>query len=139
MRTNARDLFWTVAWLLVAVLATRIVAKGATPSATALAATPSIAYATSPGNSVILTALVSSGATGTVTFLQNAVPLVCAGGNPATLVNGQGACITSFIGEGIHTAAAQYNGDATFAASTGTANVFVQNHAANTGTVYCNT
>src|SRR5260370_39732614 len=102
MRTNVRDLLWTVAWLLAALLATRIVSTAATPSATTLAANPSTAYATSPGNLVVLTALVTSGATGTVTF--NGGSLVCAGGNTVNLVNGQAPCATSLTGEGVHTA-----------------------------------
>ncbi len=39
--------------------------------------------------------------------------------------------------EGLHSLSAVYGGDATFIGSTGTANVFIQNHASNTGTTYC--
>jgi hypothetical protein len=138
VRAFAKDLFRTIAWLIAILVITRLAASAATPSTTTLAANPSTAFATAPGNSVVLTATVTSGATGTVTFQQNGTPLTCAAGNPATLASGQAVCTTSFAGEGIHAVTAAYAGDATFASSTGTTNVFVQNHATNTGALYCN-
>src|SRR5262249_25944232 len=41
--------------------------------------------------------------------------------------------------EGVHSLSANYSGDLTFQASSGTVNVYVQNHATNmVGTTYCN-
>jgi hypothetical protein len=105
---------------------------------TTLAANPSVAFTANPTSQVVLTATVTASATGTVVFLDGAVPLSCAQGNPAALANGQASCSTAFPGEGIHTLTSQYGGDANFGPSSGTANVYIQNHATNQGGTYCN-
>ena len=120
-----------------------------TPTTTTLsAATPSnnasgTAYASSPNDGVTLTATVTAGATGTVTFQDVSkspvTNLTCSGGNPATLSGGTATCVTSFSSEGIHSLLASYSGNAIYIGSSSSADyVFVQNHATNTGTTYCN-
>ena len=75
-----------------------------------------------------------------MTFKDGSNNLTCSGGNPAVLSAGTATCGTTFSTEGIHVLAAQYSGDGTFVGSTGTANVFAQNHAIDSGTnTYCNT
>jgi Big-like domain-containing protein len=92
---------------------------------------------------VTLTATVTTGATGTVTFQDvsksPATNLTCTGGNPVTLSSGTATCTTSFSTEGIHSLFASYSGNGTYVASSSSdVYVFVQNHATNTGTTYCN-
>jgi uncharacterized repeat protein (TIGR01451 family) len=114
------------------------VSSASTPSTTTLTPSPSTAYRTSPNNGVTLTATVTSGATGTITFKEGSTNLTCSGGNPATIASNQAVCSTSFSTEGIHALTANYSGDGTFVASSGNANVYIQNHATNTGNTYCN-
>ena len=109
------------------------------PSTTTLTPSPSTAYTAAPGNSVTLTASVTAGATGSVTFKDGLTNLTCSGGNPAALSGNTATCVTTFSTEGIHVLSANYGGDSTFVASSGSANVFIQKHATNTGTTYCNT
>ncbi len=111
-----------------------------TPSTTVLSPNPTTAYTASPNNAVTLTATVTAAGspTGTVTFKDGSTNLVCSGGNPAVLSNGQATCVTAFTTEGVHALSAVYGGDSTFITSTGNANVFIQKHATNTGTTYCN-
>ncbi len=109
------------------------------PSTTTLTPSPSTAYTAAPGNSVTLTASVTAGATGSVTFKDGLANLTCSGGNPAALSGNTATCVTTFSTEGIHVLSANYGGDSTFVASSGSANVFIQKHATNTGTTYCNT
>ena len=109
------------------------------PSTTTLSPNPSTAYTSGANSSVTLTAAVTSGATGTVTFKDGASNLTCTGGNPATLSGATATCVTTFSTEGIHSLSANYSGDSTFITSTGNANIFAQNHASNPSTgVYCN-
>ena len=109
-----------------------------TSSTTSLSPSVTTPFTTSPNNSDTLTASVTSGATGTVTFKDGASNLTCTGGNPATLSSGSATCVTTFSTEGIHVLSANYSGDGTFIASTVTANIFAQNHATNASTTYCN-
>ena len=109
-----------------------------TPSTTTLTPSPTTAYTSAPNSSVTLTAVVTSGATGTVTFKDGSTSLSCAGSNPAALSGSVATCATTFSSEGVHVLSAVYSGDATFIGSSGTANVFVQKHATNSGTTYCN-
>src|ERR1017187_6960833 len=111
-----------------------------TSSTTTLTPNPTTAYTTSPNNSVTLTAHVTAGATGTVRFQDNSVNLSCSeGAQPRPLSGGQATCTTTFSTEGIHPLTADYSGDSTFVSSSGSANVFIQKHATNVGTTYCNT
>ncbi|HEY2395623.1 MAG TPA: Ig-like domain-containing protein [Rudaea sp.] len=109
-----------------------------TPSTTTLTPSPTTAYTSAPNSSVTLTAVVTSGATGTVTFKDGSTSLSCDGSNPAALSGSMATCATTFSGEGIHVLSAIYSGDATFIGSSGTANAFVQKHATNFETTYCN-
>jgi hypothetical protein len=109
-----------------------------TPSTTSLSPNPSTPYTSGTNSSDTLTATVTSGATGTVTFKDGGSNLTCSGGNPAILSGGTATCVTTFSTEGIHVLSANYSGDSTFVASTGTANIFAQNHATNVSTTYCN-
>ena len=112
-----------------------------TPSTTTLTPNPTTAYTTSLNNSVTLTAQVTAGATGTVTFKDNGTTLTCSEGSQPRALNGsaQATCTTTFSTEGIHPLTANYSGDSTFVSSSGSANVFIQKHATNIGTTYCNT
>jgi Bacterial Ig-like domain (group 3) len=127
-------------WVLsAALLASISVAHASTPSTTTLSPNPSTAYRTAPNNTVVLTSTVSAGATGTVTFNDGSTTLTCSeGAQPRALSGNQAVCTTTFSSEGIHVLSAAYSGDATFASSSGLANVFIQNHATNLGTTYCN-
>ncbi|MGD0368276.1 MAG: FG-GAP-like repeat-containing protein [Acidobacteriaceae bacterium] len=112
-----------------------------TPSTTTLSPNPTGPFATAPNNTTTLTATVTSGATGTVTFKEGTNGLVCAGGNPATLSGGQATCTITYGGnssEGYHSYTASYSGDGTYESSSGSAGVFVYNHATSSGTTYCN-
>jgi len=109
------------------------------PSTTTLSPSNSTPFTSGTNSTVTLTATVTSGATGTVTFKDGSTNLTCIGGNPAALSGGSATCSTSFSTEGIHGLSANYSGDGTFVASSGTANIFAMNHASNpvSGT-YCN-
>ena len=112
-----------------------------TPSTTTLSPNPSGPFATSPNDTETLTATVTSGATGTVTFKEGATNLTCSGGNPATLSGGQATCSITYgsnSSEGYHSYTASYSGDGTYESSSGSAGVFVYNHATSSGTTYCN-
>jgi CSLREA domain-containing protein len=109
---------------------------------TALSPSSTTVYTTSPANSETLTATVTSTSSvnsGTVTFQDGGVNLSCAGGNPATVSSGTAICVTSFSAEGIHALSANYNGGTGFLASSGSANIYAQNHSGNSGNTYCNT
>ena len=112
-----------------------------TPSTTTLSPNPSGPFATSPNDTTTLTATVTSGATGTVTFKEGATNLTCSGGNPATLSGGHATCSITYgsnSSEGYHSYTASYSGDGTYESSSGSAGVFVYNHATSSGTTYCN-
>jgi hypothetical protein len=110
-----------------------------TPSTTTLTPNPSTSYTSGAGSSVTLTATVTAGATGTVTFKDGNTTLVCSeGSEPRPLSNSVATCTTTFATEGVHVLTANYSGDSTFIQSSGTANIFAQNHATNTGSTYCN-
>ena len=129
-------------WGLVgfALMAFASAANGAAVSTTTTLSPASLtAFASAPNNVVMLMANVTgAGASGTVTFKDGAATLACAGGNPAALNSGSATCATSFATEGIHSLSASYSGDSSFLSSSATANVYIQNHATNTGTTYCN-
>lgn len=130
--------YWCVVGLAL-IGSTAIASAASVPTTTTLSPSPLTAFASSPNNIVVLTATVTgSGATGTVMFKDGATALTCTGGNPATLTSGSAACSTSFATEGIHVLSASYSGDSSFITSSGTANVFIQNHATNLLTRYCN-
>jgi hypothetical protein len=123
---------------VAASIASAATNTASTPSTTTLSPSPTTAYTSGPNNNVILTANVTAGATGTVTFKDGSTNLACSGGNPAALSSSQATCITALSSEGIHTLTASYSGDATFLVSSGNANVFEQQHATNVATTYCN-
>ena len=79
------------------------------PSTTTLVASPA---ATQYGDPVTLTATVTSGATGTVSFYDGSVLL-----GTGTVSNGVATLTTTTLVAGTHTVTAVYNGDATYASS----------------------
>jgi hypothetical protein len=79
------------------------------PSTTTLVASPA---STQYGDPVTLTATVTSGATGTVSFYDGSVLL-----GAGTVSNGVATLTTTTLVAGTHTVAAVYNGDATYASS----------------------
>ena len=79
------------------------------PSTTTLAASPS---STQYGDPVTLTATVTSGATGTVSFYDGSVLL-----GTGSVSNGVATLTTTTFIAGTHTITAVYNGDATYASS----------------------
>jgi Bacterial Ig-like domain (group 3)/MBG domain (YGX type) len=81
----------------------------ATSTAITLVASPS---ATQYGDPVTLTATVTSGATGTVSFYDGSVLL-----GTGAVANGVATLTTSTLAAGTHTVTAVYNGDATYASS----------------------
>ena len=114
-----------------------------------LTADPQTAFTASPGNQITLSATVTPATptsllpTGTGLFFSlngsTTVPKTCAGGsNPATLVNGQATCVTSFTMEGDQQIYFQYSGDPNFAPDSASTYANLENHATNTGTTYCN-
>ncbi|MBZ5603097.1 MAG: Ig-like domain repeat protein [Acidobacteriia bacterium] len=117
--------------------------QASSPSTTSLSLSNSTVFTSSPNNATTLTATVAGSGgtpTGTVTFKDGSTTLTCTqGAQPRALSSGVATCTTSFSSEGIHTLSATYSGDGTFVASSGTASLFTQNHATNTGTTYCNT
>jgi hypothetical protein len=112
-----------------------------TPTGTTLTPIPTTAYTSAPDNSVTLTANVSAtGNTpgGTVNFTDGGVTI--AGCGAVALSGGSAMCSTAFTTEGIHSLGAAYSGGGPDIASSGSANIFVENHATNpSGTTYCNT
>jgi hypothetical protein len=108
------------------------------PSTTTLTPSTTTAFTSGGNSSVTLTATVTSGATGTVTFQEGATNLTCSQGNPVTLSGGTAQCTTTFSTEGYQSLSATYSGDNTYVGSSGTAGVFTYNHATSTGTTYCN-
>ncbi len=113
------------------------VALGASSSTTTLTPNPTTAYTSGANSTVVLTATVTSGASGTVTFKDGSGVISCSAGNPV-LSGGSATCTTTFSTEGLHALSAVYPGDTNFLGSTGTANVFVQNHATGSANLYCN-
>jgi hypothetical protein len=81
----------------------------AATSTTTLVASPS---STQYGNPVTLTATVTSGATGTVSFYDGLVFL-----GTGQVTNGVATLTTTTLAAGTHTVTAVYNGDATYASS----------------------
>jgi len=79
------------------------------PSTTTLAASPT---STPYGDPVTLTATVTSGATGTVSFYDGSVLL-----GTSAVSNGVATLITTMLIAGTHSITAVYNGDATYASS----------------------
>ena len=83
----------------------------ATGTATALVASPT---STQYGDPVILTATVTSGATGTVTFFDGSVSL----GQGAVSASGVATLMTNTLNAATHSITAVYNGDVSYASST---------------------
>ena len=98
-------------------------------------------FTTAPGDSVTLTATVSSTSTvneGTVTFTDGINNLTCSGGNPVAVSNGVAQCTTSFTVEGAHAISASYSGTVNFQLSSGNLTQVANNHTAVTGNQFCN-
>ena len=95
-------------------------------------------FTTAPNNSVTLTATVTSlsPVTGTVTFFDGTTDI--SGGGVALNSSGQAQLITSFTTEGSHAISAQFNGNSSFATSTGYLTQEVDNHTVVTGPTFCN-
>jgi uncharacterized repeat protein (TIGR01451 family)/uncharacterized repeat protein (TIGR02543 family) len=119
---------------------TLTVTAASTASTTTLTPNPTTAYTSGSSSSVVLTAAVTAGATGTVTFKDGNTTLTCSqGAQPRTISSNQAVCTTTFSTEGVHVLDAIYSGDGTFVTSSGTANVYIQNHATdNSNGLYCN-
>ncbi len=104
------------------------------------------AYTSGNDSTIVLTADVSGSSgtpTGTVTFqdISNGTTtnLSCNGGSDSvTLSGGSATCSTTISKEGYRSLEASYSGNSTYVASSGNSAVFMQNHAVNTGTQYCN-
>jgi hypothetical protein len=107
---------------------------GSTASTTSVASSLSAAAV---GRQVTLTATVTSGATGTVSFYNGSVSLANLI-STATISGTTAAVTTSFSTAGSVTVVAQYNGNATFAASQGTTTVNVAANATATVTSSAN-
>ncbi len=98
-------------------------------------------FTTAPGDSVTLTATVSSTSTvneGTVTFTDGINNLTCSGGNPVAVSNGVAQCTTSFTVEGAHAISASYSGTVNFQLSSGNLTQVANNHTVVTGNQFCN-
>ena len=92
--------------------ATATVTVNRAPSSTSLTASPNPSVA---GQTLTLTASVTAGATGSVTFLDGATTL-----GTAALSSGTASLSTSQLGVGSHNLTASYPGDANFTESTST-------------------
>jgi hypothetical protein len=104
-------------------------ALAATTTVLGSSANPS--FTSAPGNSVVLTAAVTSSSTpvtaGTVAFVDGTNPIA---GCASVTLNGAGraSCTTSFVTEGIHSVGATYGGTSTLVTSGATLSQEVDNH-----------
>jgi len=117
-----------------------IATASAASTTTSLSSSNNPSFASSPGNSVRLTATVTSTGTvneGTVTFTDGGANI---NGCSALAVSaGQATCTTTFSSQGTHPVQAQYSGDANYGPSNGTLSQVVNDHTTVTGSNYCNT
>ena len=107
---------------------------------TTLASSNNPSFTSAPGNSVTLTATVTSTSTvseGTVDFTDGGTTISGCGAVPVS--GGQATCTTTFSTEGSHSLEALYSGDANFATSNATLSQQVDDHTTVTGSNYCNT
>ena len=123
-------------WSLILTVST-----SSSPTTTTLTSNLNPSFASSPSNSVTLTATVSSsGGTvaGTVAFTDGGVGIAGCGG--VAISGGMAQCTTTFSPEGFHGLTATTSPTGSFIGSSGTLTQFVENHAS-TGTTnqYCNT
>jgi len=121
-------------WTLTITLA------AAAPTTTTVSSGLNPSFASSPNNSVTLTATVKQGSTavtqGTVTFSEGATVI---GSDEALNGSGQAQLTYSFTTEGNHAIKAQYNGTASFGVSLGTLTQEVDNHTTQSGSTFCDT
>jgi subtilisin-like proprotein convertase family protein len=118
-----------------------ITTASAAATTTSLSSNDNPSFTSAPGNSVTLTATVTSSTTpsaGTVDFTDAGSTI---SGCAAVPVNaaGQATCTTAFATEGDHQLEAQYSGTPSFAPSNGELTQEVNDHTTVTGTSYCNT
>lgn len=117
-----------------------ITTAAASATTTSLSSSNNPSFTSAPGNSVSLTATVSSTATpneGTVDFTDGASTISGCAAVPVSA--GHASCSTTFATEGDHQLEAQYNGTASFAPSNGSLTQEADDHTTVTGTSYCNT
>ena len=114
----------------------------ATSTSTTLTSNPNPSFTSGANSSVTLTATVTGTSTvnaGTVTFKDGANAITCAGGNPATVSNGQANCVTTFSTQGNHSLTADYSGSSSFNGSNSpTLNQFVETPTTTSSGAYCN-
>src|SRR4029077_2330908 len=113
-----------------------ITTAAAAATTTTLTSNNNPSFTTAPNNSVTLTATVTSSSTvnsGTVTFLDGATTIAS-----GVAVNGSGVATTTttFATEGSHSITANYSGNATFGASSGSLTQSVNSHTVITGNQY---
>jgi len=109
-------------------------------TSTAVSSNDNPSFTTSPGNSVTLTAAVTSTSTvneGTVDFTDGGTTI--AGCGAVAVSSGQAECTTSFSTEGVHAIEALYSGTVNFGASHASLSQQVDDHTTVTGSTYCNT
>ncbi|MDQ6804016.1 MAG: Ig-like domain-containing protein, partial [Actinomycetota bacterium] len=118
-----------------------ITAASLTATTTTLASNNNPSFTSAPGNSVTLTASVSSTSsvgTGTVAFTDGGTPI--AGCSAVAVSSGQATCTTTFSTEGNHSLVGTYSGTASLGQSHSAAlTQVVNNHTAVTGSNFCNT
>jgi len=108
-----------------------------TTTTTTLSTSLNPSFTSDPNNSVTLTADVTSGATGTVTFKDGANTL--SGGNAVTLSGGIARLTCLFTTEGLHDLTAIYSGDINYSTSTSsTLYEVVNNHTTINGSNFSN-
>jgi subtilisin-like proprotein convertase family protein len=116
-----------------------ITTASAAQTSTSLSSSNNPSFTAAPGNSVGLTATVTSTATpnaGTVDFTDGGSTIAGCAAVPVSA--GQASCPTAFATEGEHQLEAQYSGTASFAPSNGTLTQEADDHTTVTGTSYCN-
>jgi uncharacterized repeat protein (TIGR01451 family) len=108
-------------------------------STTALSSDNNPSFTAAPGDSVNLTAQVTSTSpvnAGTVNFTDGGTTI--AGCGAVAVSGGQAACATTFSTEGSHALQAQYSGTANFGSSHGSLTQVVNHHTTVTGNAFCN-
>lgn len=119
-----------------------IATASAASTTTSLSSSNNPSFASTPGNTVTLTATVTSGATtvseSTVNFTDGGVTISGCGAKAVSA--GQATCTTAFSSQGTHPIQAQYSGDANYGPSnSSTLSQVVNDHTTVTGSNYCNT
>ncbi len=118
-----------------------ITTANAATTTTSLASSNNPSFTSAPGNSVTLTATVSSATTpsaGTVAFTDDGATITGCGA-VAVNASGQAGCTTAFATEGEHQLTAQYGGTPSFGPSSGNLTQEADDHTTVSGESYCNT